>query len=183
MSVYTHPVPRALPQTVRHLGWFALVCVVAFLVPYLGVSVLGLQRDVFYLVYFVITLALIVGYGRVEQVAAADVFRNRWRWSLGIGVAMAARSQSASASVAAKGWIATSRCVLIQLVSSRSSPGVSRPGAASSSPSGCRSAAASVRRNVDPRMLPRRWLAPIRPRRLDLTTLPDGHFVAPVSPA
>ena len=90
MSVYTHPVPRALPQTVRHLGWFALVCVVAFLVPYLGVSVLGLQHDVFYLVYFVITLALIVGYGRVEQVAAADVFRNRWRWSLGIGVAMAA---------------------------------------------------------------------------------------------
>ena len=49
MSTYTHPVPRAVPQAVRHLVWFALVCAVAFLVPYLGVSVLDLQHDVFYL--------------------------------------------------------------------------------------------------------------------------------------
>ena len=90
MSVYTHPVPRALSQTVRQLAWFAVVCVVAFLVPYLGVSVAGLQHDVFYLVYFAIALALIGSYVLVEQVAVAEVFRNRWRWSLGIGVAMAA---------------------------------------------------------------------------------------------
>lgn len=90
MSVYTHPVPRALSQTVRQLAWFAVVCVVAFLVPYLGVSVAGLQHDVFYLVYFAIALALIGSYVLVEQVAVAEVFRNRWRWSLGIGVVMAA---------------------------------------------------------------------------------------------
>jgi hypothetical protein len=35
-------VPRVLPQAVRQLGWFALVCAVAFLVSYLGVSVLAL---------------------------------------------------------------------------------------------------------------------------------------------
>jgi hypothetical protein len=90
VSSYTHPVPRAVPQTARQLGWFAVVCAVAFLVPYLGVSVLGLQHDVFYLVYFAITLVLIAGYVRVEQVAVAEVFRRRWRWSLGIGVVMAA---------------------------------------------------------------------------------------------
>jgi hypothetical protein len=90
MSVYTHPVQRALSQTVRQLVWFAVVCIVAFLVPYLGVSVLGLQHDVFYLVYFAITLALIGSYVRVERVAVAEVFRSRWRWSLGIGVVMAA---------------------------------------------------------------------------------------------
>lgn len=90
MSVYTHPVPRALSQTVRQLAWFAVVCVVAFLVPYLGVSVAGLQHDVFYLVYFAIALTLIGSYVLVEQVAVAEVFRNRWRWSLGIGVVMAA---------------------------------------------------------------------------------------------
>jgi hypothetical protein len=90
VSTYTQPVPRIVPQAVRHLSWFAVVCVVAFLVPYLGVSVLALQHDVFYLVYVAITLALIVSYVRVEQVAVAEVFRDRWRWSLGIGVVMAA---------------------------------------------------------------------------------------------
>jgi hypothetical protein len=83
-------VPRAVPQAVRQLGWFAAVCAVAFLVPYLGVSVFALQHDVFYLAYFAITLALIATYVRVEQVAVADVFRDRWRWSLGIGVVLAA---------------------------------------------------------------------------------------------
>jgi hypothetical protein len=89
MSSYTHPVPRALPEAARHLGWFALVCFVAFLVPYLGVTVLGLQHDVFYLAYFAVVLTLIGAYVRVERVPVADVFRARWRWSLGIGVVMA----------------------------------------------------------------------------------------------
>jgi hypothetical protein len=62
---------------------------VAFLVPYLAVSVLDLQHDVFYLVYFAVTLALIASYVRVEHVAVADVLRDRWRWSLGIGVVLA----------------------------------------------------------------------------------------------
>jgi hypothetical protein len=90
VSSYTHPVPRALPSAIRHLGWFAAVCVVAFLVPYLGVSILALQHDLFYLVYFAITLVLIGSYVRVERVSVADVFRARWRWSLGIGTVMAA---------------------------------------------------------------------------------------------
>ena len=90
MSSYTHPVPRAASEPVRQIGWFALVCVVAFLLPYLGVSVLDLQHDVFYLAYFAIALGLIGTYVRVEQVPVADVFRHRWRWSLGIGVVMAA---------------------------------------------------------------------------------------------
>jgi hypothetical protein len=90
MSVYTHPVPRALPRTARHLGWFALVCAVAFLVPYLGVSVLALQHDVFYLAYFAVTIALIATYIRVEGVDVAEVFRCCWRWSLAIGAVLAA---------------------------------------------------------------------------------------------
>ena len=86
MSAYTHPVPRAIPEIVRHLAWFAVVCVVAFLVPYLGVSVLDLQHDVFYLVYFAVTIALVATYVQVEQVDVAEIFRRRWRWSLGLGV-------------------------------------------------------------------------------------------------
>ena len=59
MSAYTHPVPRAISAAVRHFVWFAAVCGIAFLVPYLGVSVLDLQHDVFYLVYFAVTIALV----------------------------------------------------------------------------------------------------------------------------
>ena len=58
MSAYTHPVSRAIPEALRHLAWFVVVCAVAFLVPYLAVSVLDLQHDVFYLVYFAVTIAL-----------------------------------------------------------------------------------------------------------------------------
>ncbi|HEX5414925.1 MAG TPA: hypothetical protein VFZ25_04605 [Chloroflexota bacterium] len=90
MSTYSHPLPRTLSQSVRQFGWFAVVCLVAFLVPYLGVSVLALQHDFFYLAYFAITLALIGSYVRVERTPLADVLRDRWRWSLGIGVVMAA---------------------------------------------------------------------------------------------
>jgi hypothetical protein len=92
MSVYTQPqpVPRAAPEAVRQLVWFAAVCGVSFLVPYLGVSVLDLQHDVFYLVYFAVTIGLIATYVRVEGVEVAEIFRQRRRWSLGAGVVVAA---------------------------------------------------------------------------------------------
>ena len=89
MSVYTHPVPRVVPQAVRQLVWFAFICAVAFLVPYLGVSVLDMQHDLFYLAYFAVTIAVLASYVRVEQVDVAEVFRCRWRWSLGLGVVLA----------------------------------------------------------------------------------------------
>jgi hypothetical protein len=89
MSVYTQPLSRSIPEVVRHLAWFAVVCVVAFLVPYLGVSVFDLQHDLFYLVYFAVTIALVATYVRVEQVDVAAIFRRRWRWSLGLGVLLA----------------------------------------------------------------------------------------------
>lgn len=89
MSTYTHATPRALPDTVRHLTWFALVCTVAFAIPYLGVSVLDLQHDLFYLGYFVLTTILIGAYVRVERIDVADVFRHRRRWSLGSGTFLA----------------------------------------------------------------------------------------------
>ena len=64
MSSYTHPVQRDIPEALRHVAWFALVCGVVFLIPYLGVSVLDLQHDVFYLVYFAVTIALVASLQR-----------------------------------------------------------------------------------------------------------------------
>ncbi len=90
MSTYTHPVSGTVPHAVRQVAWFAAVCGIAFLVPYLGVSVLALQHDVYYLVYFAVTIALVATYVRVEQVDVAEIFRQRWRWSLAAGVVLAA---------------------------------------------------------------------------------------------
>ena len=89
MSTYTHPLPRRSRRRSGSLVWFALVCAVAFLVPYLGVSVLDQRHDVFYLLYFVVTIALVAGYFRAEHVDVAGIFRHRWRWSTGIGVVLA----------------------------------------------------------------------------------------------
>src|SRR6476620_9186098 len=77
MSTYTHQVSGTVPHAVREVAWFAAVCRIAFLVPYLGVSVLALQHDVYYLVYFAVTIALVATYLRVEQVAVAEIFRQR----------------------------------------------------------------------------------------------------------
>jgi hypothetical protein len=85
VSSYTHPVPRAVPEAVRHVAWFTAVSAVAFSIPYVGVSVLELQHDVFYLVYFAVTVAVVATYARVERVDVAEVFRRRWRWSLVVG--------------------------------------------------------------------------------------------------
>ena len=85
MSTYTQTAPRAVPNIVRHLAWFALVCAVAFFIPYLGVSVLDLQHDLFYLGYFVLTIGLIGAYIRHERIDVAPVFRRSRPWSLGIG--------------------------------------------------------------------------------------------------
>lgn len=90
MWTYTHPVPQAIPEAVRHLGWFAFVCGVAFLIPYLGVSVLDLQHDVFYLLYFAFTITLVATYVRLERVDVGGIFRRRWRWSFVLGVVLAA---------------------------------------------------------------------------------------------
>jgi hypothetical protein len=84
-------VPRVVPEAVRHLAWFAVVCVAAFLVPYLGVSVFALQHDVYYLVYFALTVGLIATYVRAgHRAAAAGIFRERRRWSIALGVVLAA---------------------------------------------------------------------------------------------
>jgi hypothetical protein len=88
VSSYAHPVPRDIPEALRYVAWFALVCGVAFMIPYLGVSVLDLQHDVFYLVYFAVTIALVATYARVERVDVGEIFRGRWRWSLVVGVAV-----------------------------------------------------------------------------------------------
>lgn len=90
MSTYSHPLPTTVSGAARDLGWFAFGSAYAFSIPYLGISVLDLQHDVYYLAYFAAVLLLIGAYVRTEQVDLRALMTRRWRWSLGIGVATAA---------------------------------------------------------------------------------------------
>src|SRR4051795_10207804 len=89
MSVYPHPLARTISQSARDLVWFTVGCVYAFAIPYLGISVLDLQHDLYYLAYFAAVLLLIGAYVRVEQVDLRALLLPRRRWSIGLGVLMA----------------------------------------------------------------------------------------------
>lgn len=86
----THARGLTLPAAARELGWFGLGALVAFLVPYVGISMLDLQHDAYYLVYFAVTLGLLGTWTTVEHVDVAGAFRRQWRWSVAIGLAVAA---------------------------------------------------------------------------------------------
>ena len=90
MSVYSHPLPTAIPRAVRDIGWFFVGSGYAFLIPYLGVSVLDLQHDVYYVLYFAAVLLLIGGYTLIERVDVRALLLPHWRWSVGAGGLMAA---------------------------------------------------------------------------------------------
>lgn len=73
-----------------HLAWFAGGIVLAFAAPYLLTSVVSLQHDVYYLMYFGAVLSFLYLYVRLTAAEVRAVFIRNWRWSLALGVAAAA---------------------------------------------------------------------------------------------
>jgi hypothetical protein len=71
-------------------GWFAAASIVAFLIPYVGVSVLELQHDLFYAFYFAVALAGLGAWARLEHVDVRAAFRRGRAWSVAIGVVLGA---------------------------------------------------------------------------------------------
>ncbi len=88
MSTLLHARSTVLPHWARHVAWFALAAGVAFLVPLLGVSVLDLQHDLYYLVYFAAVAVMLIGYVIAEDVDVRRIASHAWPWSLGLGVAV-----------------------------------------------------------------------------------------------
>jgi hypothetical protein len=86
MSTLSHTHLAAFPHWLRSSVWFVGVAALAFLIPFVGVSVLDLQHDVFYLMYFATTAALLVAYVRTEHVDVPRIVRHAWPWSLGLGI-------------------------------------------------------------------------------------------------
>lgn len=70
--------------------WFVAGALLAFLVPFVLTSLLSLQRDLYYLVYFVIMGASLGAYAARMRVDVAGMLRRAWRWSLALGLIGAA---------------------------------------------------------------------------------------------
>lgn len=87
---HVHGKAESLPHAARHTAWFAFGSAVGFAIPYLGVSVLNLQHDLYYGAYFALTLILLGAYARAEHIAIGDLFKRNWIWSLAIGVPVGA---------------------------------------------------------------------------------------------
>ena len=89
MSTLSHSRRAAVPLWLRHGAWFAFGSAVAFLVPYVGITILDLQHDLYYLAYFAAAAALLLAYVRSEHVDVRRIAVHAWPWSLGLGAIVA----------------------------------------------------------------------------------------------
>jgi len=76
--------PEARPW--RHVAWFGVGAAIAFAVPYVFTSVLDLDHDLYYLIFFSVTLAFLSAYVVATRIDLGDLFRRNWRWSLALGI-------------------------------------------------------------------------------------------------
>jgi len=90
MATLVHTRSATIPDVVRQGAWFVFGSALAFAIPYVGVSQLHLQHDVYYGAYFAVTLALLGSYARAEQVDMRALFTRHWLSSLIIGIPVAA---------------------------------------------------------------------------------------------
>lgn len=90
MATLAHTRSAPISDAVRQGAWFVFGSAVAFAIPYVGVSQLQLQHDVYYGAYFVATLAMLTAYVRAEQIDVRLLFTRHWLPSLIVGIPVAA---------------------------------------------------------------------------------------------
>lgn len=90
MATYTHPRSASVPHAARQAAWFVFGSAVAFAIPYLGVSFLNLQHDIYYGTYFAVTCVMLAAYARSEHIDVRSLVTRNWVWSLAIGVPVGA---------------------------------------------------------------------------------------------
>lgn len=73
-----------------HLTWFAAGAAIAFLTPFVFSSLLDMQHDVYYGVYFAVALGFLTAYARAAGVDVPELFARSWLWSLALGAPAAA---------------------------------------------------------------------------------------------
>ena len=90
MTTLVHTRSAPVPDVVRQGAWFVAGSAVAFAIPYVGVSQLHLQHDVYHGAYFAATLALLATYARSERLDVRGLFTRHWLPSLVVAIPVAA---------------------------------------------------------------------------------------------
>ena len=68
--------------------WFIVGAVIAFLVPYIGSSILDLHHDFYLLLYMTSVIALLFAYVRSTSLDAGALIHRHWKTSLLLGVGL-----------------------------------------------------------------------------------------------
>ncbi len=79
------PKPPSGPSGWAALGWLAGGAMLTFVLSFLGTTVLGLQHDLYYLIYFTFVLGYLGWFVARSGDAWRDVLRGHLWWSLGVG--------------------------------------------------------------------------------------------------
>ena len=83
--------PQAIQLSLSgQLTWYAVGALIAFLLPYLFSSVLDLDNDPYYAIYFTGAVAFLALYSITTRLDIVGLFTRNWRWSLALGVLVAA---------------------------------------------------------------------------------------------
>lgn len=72
------------------LTWYVAGAIIAFLLPFVFSSMLDLDNDLYYAVYFTGAAVFLATYASITGLDVRDLFKRNWRWSLGLGVITAA---------------------------------------------------------------------------------------------
>jgi len=72
----------------QQLRWFVFGAVAAFLVSFVGSSVLHLQHDVYLALYFAFVGLLMWTYVSRNQIDVREVLRRNWRWGILAGLVL-----------------------------------------------------------------------------------------------
>ena len=86
----TAPSLSARPVSARrHLAWLLGGMAVAFLVPFVVADQLGLQRDIYLVIYVAAVVGLFFGWALDTGQSLREMFTRRWRLAVGLGVVFA----------------------------------------------------------------------------------------------
>jgi hypothetical protein len=84
------PTAIGVASPVVHIVWFVAGAALGFLVPFIFTSLLSLHHDLYYLLYFAVTLAFLSIYVKATRIDLVGSFRRNWHWSLALGALVAA---------------------------------------------------------------------------------------------
>ena len=90
ISAAATPSPAVHPARARrHLAWLLGGMAVAFLVPFVVADKLGLQRDIYLIVYVAAVVGLFLAWARDTGQSLREMFTRRWRLAIGLGIVFA----------------------------------------------------------------------------------------------